>query len=215
MPTTTISGATDCDDTAIWSIQPTRNYGVQVEISSRRTSDPSLARSLTRCSAAAIPSGTVTGFRYLARGIRSGGTDFSIYLYRIKDANTWGEGIHNSATATAGEACWDYAKYNTQAWAGTAGCGTDGTDYFSDASPPSVVMPSGYAFVTFTMPTSWATDWRDGVVVANGFMSKGLEATVGDGGSWQSLEAASNQPYFEIDYTSVPVFVNYYRQRRT
>ena len=54
----------------------------------------------------------------------------SANYYSIASANNdWIEGIHNDATATANEPCWNYRKYNTVNWAGSVGCSTSGTDY--------------------------------------------------------------------------------------
>lgn len=92
--------------------------------------------------------------------------------------------------------CWNYAKYNTQAWAGSIGCGTAGTDYDANTFTHSIITGSGWQ--TVSLNPTWLTNWRDGIWVNNGFR---LQAPIPYPSVYfTSSENVSLQPYVEIKY---------------
>lgn len=212
MPTTTISGTTDVEDTYILSALGTYNYGITTSLSTGAVSNP-IARALIRVASSAIPAGSITGFR---AHLYCYNNSANIIAHAVKAANDWAEGTKNSSTAGTGEVCWSYCKYTGQNWAGSVGCGTADTDYYTGGDDPTDSATAS-AWSTLACPTAWATNWRDTLWTNNGFVVKGNTGSAGNASFYSSeyTTDSTKTPYFEVDYTSVPVFVNYYRQRRT
>src|SRR5574343_1489778 len=132
MATTTISGQGMVQDTTITGAT-NNNYGNLVYNNCYWQSNGVTFRELMKIQTSAIPSGLILGMRLNMYSQYF--TDFvleNVYIYLIKDANTWVEGTSGGGIQ-AGSACWNYCKYNTQNWAGSVGCSTSGTDYFADA----------------------------------------------------------------------------------
>lgn len=218
-PTTTISGASAIDDNWILYRQgytdENTNYGGSasaitwygVGVSGGTWFDYGLVRI---SSVSLIPSGTYNAFRFSVMAYASASTPV-VNVYRITDANTWVEGTLNGGVQV-GSSCWSYAKYNTQPWAGSAGCSTSGVDYDADASPPSITVTPGQR-KSFNLPVSWLSAWKSGARVNNGF-------TVRAAGYYPRLYSSDstspNNAYFEIDYTpsSGGPLGYYYRRRR-
>lgn len=207
-PTATINGTTNIEDTVIKSGNPTRNFGAATSLpfGSNQTG-------LIRVAAGAIPAGTLNAARLIMYSGSTTATTITAYI--VKDANNWVEGTGNN-TEVAGTASWTHTQWATVAWAGSSGCATSGTDYDADASPPSVAKPASAGWSTLTLLTAWFTAWRDAARTNNGTCLFGdLAAGIP---SWTSTEGASNQLYFEIDYTvgggAVPIIMNQHRFRR-
>ena len=91
--------------------------------------------------------------------------------------------------------CWEFSAYNTESWPGSAGCGTSGTDYEADGSPPTLNATAGQ-YTDWDLPPEWVHDWRNGD--NNGFI---IFDTTGTGD--KRIRAAGNpftNPYWEVDY---------------
>ncbi len=198
MPTVTISGTTDIEDNFIWEAASVGNgnEGGRIQVFSNAAVG-NRSWVIFRVRTAAIPSGIITGFRLLFGPTNSG----RLYnAYRFTDANTWVEGTGVGGTGPEiGASCWNFAKYNTQAWAGSAGAMTSGVDYTADASPPNVTTTTSR--MTLVLPPAWASEWKSGSRVNNGFV---LQTTGSGFHAFSATEDSSNQPTFEIDYTVPP-----------
>ena len=191
-PTVPITGTTDVED--VHMIPPpsgTNNYGSAVVLQAT-TARPLLTRIATIGS---IPAGTITGLRFLFTELAA--SDYTLNAFFIADANDWVEGTA-SGSPQAGSVCWDQAKFGSQNWAGSAGCGTSGTDYDADASPPAMTSTGSAGLQTFSLDPTWAPLWRDGARAPNGIKivnPAGPDSCV----AW-STEFGSDQPYFEVDW---------------
>jgi len=144
-----------------------------------------LYRSVVRFDQTLIPAGTITGMRFYAWYYQGdGGT---IVANVIKDANAW-------VYATC---CWAKQKTSTN-WAGSAGCNTDGTDYDTDASPPTIVNLQINQYTPMVLLPATATAWRDGTRINNGIVLSSLDTIA----RYYPTEytTVGNRPYFEIDY---------------
>lgn len=79
-------------------------------------------------------------------------TSKEVNVYQVLSANSaWKEGT-KVGTAGSETSCWRYRTYNTNSWAGSAGCGTSGTDY--NATALATVSTSTAGFVDFTFSGS-------------------------------------------------------------
>jgi hypothetical protein len=152
-----------------------------------------------------IPAGTIDAVRWKVyqTAHASSTTADTLKIHAIKDANDWVEGSSINAPES-GASDWSSAKLGSQAWAGSQGCSTSGTDYDAavGASEPYGALTSGPDVLhTISLPTQWATDWRDAGRVNNGLFVKSDTESTNRFFASRSTEAASNQPTFEVDYT--------------
>jgi hypothetical protein len=218
MPTATLTAAM-IRDCPIVSDTPDNNRGtlgtmsVGYGVGARRRTLIKIVSPATN-----IPAGLLTAARLcLWRYPRASGSPNSGYLtaYRITDANTWVEGDEINSIGV-GAACWNYAKYDTQAWAGSVGCGTEDVDYIADASPITVAFDAYTAgpdvLVTLPIPAAWFTAWRDGAV-NNGLLLRTLDEGNNCILDVRSADAASNTPYIEVDYV-LPASMPWLASRR-
>ena len=196
MATTVLSGTAAIEDNYMISSSGNTNCGGRTE----REIGYSVGirfRGLNRI-IGSIPDGQITGVRYFEYVKYLAGSG-KIDLYQIKSANDWVEGTSAGGTQT-GSSCYAYAKYNTQSWAGTSGCGASGTDYVADASPPgSTILSAGWN--QFDCRTEWAEDWKSGSGEGNqGWFTR---ANLENGSlliRTHSTEYGTGlQPYMEID----------------
>jgi len=205
-PTTTISGTGNIEDAPLLDILAGSNWGIFTPNFAGRTSDGiALGRTVIRITTAGdIPAGKITGFRFIMWRVSdaietSAGT---LNAHAITNANDWGEGAQSGGIASGGECSW-ITSDSPSAWAGSAGCGTAGTD--RDVATMGTLAFGAYTSgidvqETLTLDTSIATDWRDGNRDNNGFILLGTpEGTNGANFRFNATEAASNQPSFEID----------------
>ena len=105
-------------------------------------------------------------------------TSGTINAYAILPANAgWAQGTANGAVQ-AGSACWNYAKYNTQAWAGSPGLGTPDVDYNStllgsfaysttQGSDPAMAFNGSSAYLT-SLVSSWTNSTNPGILIEEG-----------------------------------------------
>ncbi len=193
-PTVEIGGTTDVEDNFIWGRSGIQNYNFGIR-------DPMFlgfflgtGTALIRiANISSIPSGTITGFR-LFLNVTTGGT-VTTAAYFITDANDWVEGTTEDEIEV-GASCYNYAKYDTQSWAGLVGCRQSGVDFDTDPNPPEHDIVFG--FNTFVLDPSWPPLWRDSIRAPNGVRFFRLS---GDAFfNFRSTEALSNPLYFEIDY---------------
>lgn len=196
-PTTTISGAAAIEDDGLVSWSGNSNAGKAVSIS---IGQGGMYKALVRLDKTLIPAGTIVGFYLNMYNILVQYGNYNDYFYRIKAANDWTEGMGTgwSTPALAGEPCYLWCKYNTQAWAGSAGLNTSGTDFDADADPPVIFIESG-GWYAAALRTFWATDWRDNVVTNNGFIITNPNAS-GSGPYYHTAENTSYPSYFTVDY---------------
>lgn len=207
MPTLVISGTSNIQDTFLRSDFGDTNYGANGSIIVGKSTG--VRRELIRVVAAAIPRGIITGFRFVfyRYSDASQSAAGTLQIYSVKDAAAWVAGTANGANQV-GSSCWNKLLYNTTDWPGSAGCGTSGTDY--DAAPVATQAFAAYAAgpdakLSIDLPISLAVSWRDGLRVANGLVIKeAAEAVNGSFFLGRSINAASNQPTFEVDYNPHP-----------
>jgi hypothetical protein len=225
MSTSTISGASEIEDAFLYAHPAGKglNYGAHLAPIVGRgpfsAGGDQVGRTAVRVDETAIPAGTintVTFYIYQAASSYSQNAQTGD-CHAIKSGNDWVEGTSNGS-AESGACCWDYAKISSQDWLGSTapttwpngGCGSSGTDF--DASgicalswPAKTGGADALLTHTFSSVTEW-TEWRDGDRDNEGFLMRTPnEAYPAAQNSWlqfRSTEAASNNPYFEVDYTS-------------
>jgi hypothetical protein len=207
-PTTTISGTTDIQDT--WLQNDTgsgtnANWGGATTIRLGTFSDSygsNASRTLFRIATASIPAGTITNFTMTIKNSATINATQAHEIYIIVDANSnWVEGTGNGSTQV-GSCCYNRKIYNTTTWTGGAGIGSGGYD--TDASPPTISLTNGTSANTAhtaTLKTAWATAWRDATRQNSGILIASAMASLATD-TFHSTEAASNQPTFEIAYTT-------------
>jgi len=216
-PTATISGTSAIEDSQLSQVgNLNNNYGGSVLLSNKDTSGIE-SRPIFRITDGNFPEGTITDFKWIMRAGLTVET-FSGEVYKFKPANNWVEGTTNGTAPEIGANCWTFLAYDASSptnWAGSAGAGTSGTDYFADVSPP--ILSGDTTAVgdplTTTLPTAWVTDWRDTPSNNQGFIVNPTGgSTNGRMGSTENSNSATH-PTFEIDYTagggSVPKTIMY------
>jgi len=189
-PTATISGTANIDDASTRSSGANNNYGGHSALYCRSSDYKGL---LLAVSTGSIPAGTISAFRWHYNVANQNST--TVTAYRVLPANTWVEGSGTGAAPETGACCHNYAKHDTQAWAGSAGCLTSGTDY--DASGVAIPNPTTYAFESATLDSAWPTGWRDATFANTGMV-------LHNAGTSLLGVHSSNHPgtpcYFEIDH---------------
>lgn len=216
MPTSTVTGTSAIDDGYFDTSSTFRNLGAHTAWNAGRYS-AGLTRHLARVNSGNFPGGTITGFRF--KFYRFGNANSTqagvLQAHVVANANTWIEGTGLPADPWITNApCWLYRQYNVVSWAGSSGLGTDGTDYDTDASPPtwafSAYTSGGDVLQTMTLDESWVAPWRDGGHTNNGMrFSVTDEATTGKFLACRTSEHA-NACYFEIDYAAGAFFFQHY-----
>ena len=195
-PTAVISGTTDVEDAVFWGWSPhkNKNWGAAERLLVRQTGTGPL-HTVARISAGSVPAGTITGFRLVFYPWTGNYSFLSAYI--VAAANDWIEGTGNPIDGEVGACCWNFAKYNSQAWAGgSSGCGISGTDYDADATPPQI-LPVLNVWASLDLKTEWPPLWRDAIRAANGII---LKSTGVIANNLYSSERASHPLRFEIDY---------------
>lgn len=217
----TIKGPDSIEDTLIGNFHTNNNYGGNLRMTlGRYLTNTYYHNALFRITASSIPSGNISAVRlkgsvYLADQANSWAAQSMVY--KVRPENDWVAGSTIDAIES-NTACWSYCKYNSQAWAGSAGCNSSGIDYYSDASPPIVNLNQATSTFSVDLPPSWFIDFRDGTQINNGIVLIGsqLGATYIEINSTQNSNA-NIRPYFEIDYTALKKQVaqyNYKMRRR-
>jgi hypothetical protein len=187
-PTTTISGTADVEDTLLRTDAVTLNYGGYFDIYHSTVHIP-----LVRVSTSALPTGAVTGFRFLIYYNAISGAQDPSPAYRLSlGATTWVEGTA-SGSAQIGSASYSHKVYNTVTWASG---NFSSSDYVADASPPTVTPASGWK--TYTLPNAWAQGWKAGTFANDGFVMTSPKYYA----VWSATEHSNSgqRPYAEIDY---------------
>ena len=188
-PTTVeVSGTTAIDDTVLYSVAPGSNYGTWNNMFYHLND----GRSIVRIATASIPTGTLSACQCHFRN--TGASPVTLTAWVIAAANDW----------TETGACWSYRKAINVPWAGgSTGCGTSGTDYDADASPPQHTTTDVYSNQAWALPAAWFTAWRDGTHVNNGFVEHSNST------SNQSSNSSESAPplglHFSIDWTEAAV----------
>lgn len=201
MATTIISGTSAIEDTVHIGTNVAhydKNYGTSSSLAYDNHSGYScMLRMLTEF----IPLGDI--FEVLFSWKPSGGHIPTIY--RITESNNWVEGTANGIPEI-GSPCWNWCKYNTQAWAGSLGCATPDVD-FETINAATDGFKGGGAIASIPLPVSWFTDWRSEEFINNGFI---LKSTSISNVFVPSTEDTSDQPFFTVNYldwSTYPVMV--------
>lgn len=157
-------------DTWIGSEYLTNNFGIFDKIFLKGN----LYKGLFRFDLSGLPAGatcTAATLKLYAIGAEGSNT---YNLYKITDANgDWVEGTKNASTAGAGEPCWNYKKYNTDAWVGGAGMPTAGTDYVNTIIASVTASSAGAGseiFLTFNAAGLAVLESWFGAATNNGFV---------------------------------------------
>ena len=149
------------------------------------------------------------------------------HLSRFLAGKDWIEGVHDDVTATAGEVCWNWRKYNTTAWATAGGTGaadidTAGQQTFDIAA--SVV--NGELRKIERDVTSFVQTWTSGTHENNGMQLWGGASAINQTGNiWWAVVTSENpggatgykdasgnpvsittamRPYLKVEYTPEP-----------
>ena len=121
----------------------------------------------------------------------------STYWKILKD---WGEGS-SSGASESGAVCWNYAKYNTNAWT-TAGC----NNTTSDRSPQLGTVGlnvSANTWLTLDISIATTQDWIDNPSGNHGIIILPLpQASSGQQGFFTSESSAGHGPKFYMEYTT-------------
>lgn len=203
-PTVTIAGTAAIEDAHISINSASNNYGNGSGLFLGRPDADGARRGLLRVSTASVPVWPITDFkavmyRYAQAGSTAAGT---LAAYIITAANTWVEGTVFGAIE-AGSSCWSFAKHNTQAWAGAAGC-FGAADVDADTSPPTIAY-NAYAagpdaLMSFTLNPAWIRLWLSGRV-NNGILIKDTAEGNGQFAAVRSSESGANPISLTVDYT--------------
>jgi len=115
------------DDTYLVSANNS-NYGMYPSVVIGTTST---RRSLFRFKLNSIPSGATCSAAKITLTVSATyWTACTFSIYQIASANgDWIQGTKSNSEAAVGDPTWNYKKYATDAWAGSAGMSTAGTDY--------------------------------------------------------------------------------------
>ena len=147
------------------------------------------------------------------------GTSGTVYVYALNPTNAeWVEGTQNDHSTETGSSCWDYTRYDTDAWAGTAGAGpagdtgtpNDDYDYialgtysWSGRTNAGVdISLTGHAGLSLTdLVDQWSGDqaYNAGLILK---ADAGSEASLGDRFAWRSADwtEISQRPLLTIDF---------------
>mgnify|MGYP000944208158 FL=1 len=208
-------------DTYGYSGNPLLNYGVITTFG--LSAGVAIRRPIIRFDLSSIPASAVCSAATLKitnSSNISGNTPISIY--KISDANgDWIEGT-KAAIVGAGMPCWSYKAYDTDAWAGSAGLSTAGTDYVNTVLA-STTLTNGTAANTqneisfnsdgLAVIQSWFGDATN-----NGFVLFTTNANSNGFHSKQST-TAGYRPILSITYTEavsgVPKHFMHYQRLRS
>jgi hypothetical protein len=205
-PTTTLNGTTALDDTTI-SIQSSNNYG-GLAYTICGVLSTLARRALYRCVSSSIPKGRIVEARLnlYRRSNASSANSNTINAYVLKDTTAaWVEGT-STGSAQSGSCSWSYTVDNTGTWVSgsTTGPSVEGTDYDTDASPPSntyAALTSGSdALSTFLLRPAWLYAWRDGERMNNGVILRATDESTNNSTILFRSNEDSTKPALEIDY---------------
>jgi hypothetical protein len=100
------------------------------------------------------------------------GTTNTVQVFAMTPANAgWVEGTDGGGNVQIGSSSWGYHTTYSQGWAGGAGAGLAGTDYYTPAAATntwSSITPSGYMDLVFTDPTivsNWFSSTNPGMIL--------------------------------------------------
>lgn len=188
-------------DTVVSSGAPDANYGGWALM---LTDANAIQKILIRFDLSSIPAGSVCTAASIKLTPKDNDSAHDLSVYKITDANgDWVEGNKIIQTGS-GMSCWNYKKYNTDAWAGSAGLATAGTDYintviasFSGATTANTQIEIPFNADGLLILESWFGDATN-----NGFL---LTDTSGSDIFYHTGEATteSYRPVLSITYTEL------------
>lgn len=209
-PTSTILAA-DIQDNRLRDNDTTWNYGANILFSSGNGGG-TLEAEVFRIDDGSLPPGRAQAFKLFlyrrAQAVQS--QPGTVSFFKILAANDWVEGTANGA-AQAGSSAYNWAKWATQAWAGSNPCATSGTDYEADATPPDhdfIAYPVGADYlIEIALDPQWVADWVGGAANEGVVMHVLGGPGVGVFFGCRSTDSGVNPPYIEIDYvlTRIPL----------
>jgi len=193
-------------DCYLYSTQPTWNSGISDHLETRPAAMSSL---LEFDLSVRHPSDVcVSATLYMTVNYLDAGGSRTVNVYSVAQANEdWVEGTKNEAVAAVGESTWDWKRYATVAWPGSAGCQTSGTDYESSLLGTFTVVdsaPVGTEYST-ALTASRVEDWFGpsntnyglvliGITGTNNFLASSDHAT------------AAYRPKLVVEYTTTLAF---------
>lgn len=193
-------------DTALFEVNPDRNYGVSAALRAGSTAQGKRARTLLRFDLqGALPPDAVITNAVLSLSVvkaPSGGGSTSVFgLHRVH--SPWVEGSHDDTDAGVGEATWNRRAAPATSW-GTPG-GSAGADFEAAASATaSIAGINRYAFGPGSTLVDDLQTWVSNPVSNLGWMlmteSEGTPQTARE---FASRESATGQPELRIEYTRV------------
>jgi len=155
-PTVTIDSADDIEDTYNRSVDPDHNLGGNSTLAFETFLGSPVNITLMRVKN--FPDGNYESLVLTTHNNATGGAG-TLGIYPIKSANAdWVVGTSVFAIE-AGASCWNWKKYNTDAWAGGAnGCGVPGVDFDNTDGftfNPAVNLND---FTSYTLSADWVNN---------------------------------------------------------
>jgi hypothetical protein len=181
------------------SYHPDNNYGgAGAALVGRNDTTSGLYTELLHFDLSSIPSEITSASLYFYNLTGVGGT-WTVYAYRILSGNSgWVEGTKDDATEV-GSVCWNKRVYNTDNWAGSAGCSTADTDYDSSALGSKSRDWSSAGWVEVVLSATELEKMRDGTYDNDGIILRSTEAS-GDKWLYSSTREGANTPYLSVAY---------------
>ena len=210
-----VNGYTGTDDNMMYSsARADRNGGgYHIGAGDGPWNTPAVTRSLLRFD--------LSGFAFNYSAINSitlklyhnGAAKTGLNIYPIMPANEdWSEGTGdlNPGSEQTGASCWNYKKYTSANWAGSAGCGTAGTDYDA-TSLATFSTPAATTFITIPLTghggltlKDLVDQWSGSQADNAGLLIKADDESDGSGRGWFSSSedsmGAGTAPELIINY---------------
>jgi hypothetical protein len=207
-PTTVILAADIEDAHIIGGVSSPNNFGASAISQCWSRGASASQRHLCRVLEAALPAGTITGFRFKVWRIARAATNGNTMLF-TRVLRAWGEGAGDNVPATAGENSWNHYTFPSL-WT-VDGADSDGNDIDrgNETSAVYAAYPTGPDIeVTFTLPNSWVENWRlGGSWDDDGFLMNilGDKTGIDDDDEFRfHSTAGAKPPTFEVDFEVIP-----------
>lgn len=195
-------------DTALNKLNPSFNYGATagtVKVGYDTTSDD-WGNYLIKLDTHLIPRETINSVTlnvYVGYITSKWEGSYSLRCYKVKDGNYYREGTKNALAAATGEPNWSYRMASTNAWIGSVGADTDGSDFDSWVTgDPEIVLGAGFSsgWQSLTIPLTWVRGWRDSGK-NKGIICRTPERVNTHVLNIYTSEDSTNGAYFNINYS--------------